>query len=1579
MRSFRIAFPALLTALAVALFLPAVPTLAEEGDDIDTLNREAAKLFESKKYGEALVPAQRALELAEQQLGPDHKRVGKLLGNIGVLHWQQSHYGEAESFYRRSLTVLAKALGPESKEAGTTLSTLCRVAAVQKHYAEAEDFCRRALPVEEKAFGPETAEVGNTVLLFAGVYNIQRKFEEAGPLYQRALAIKEKTLGPDDPRVADLLKQMGWLFGQYQGSNEAKPLFARGLAIMEKAKGADSEELLPWLDGLAHFGGAEAEAVYLRELAILEKAHGPDHPDLAKVLNKLGEFYASYGQNQFGKAEQTYKRGLAIVEKAYGVDGIEAAPWLNALAALFKRQDRHAEAKEYYSRALSLMEKAKGPDHPDVVAALNNLASVYTDYGQKKDAEAVPLYLRAISILEKAKGADSPDIADALHTLGLTYEALQRHADAEAIYLRALSILEKANGPDHPDLVRALDRLTSLYTFSMKQYAKAEPLGRRALAIMEKARGVDHPDTMLAISGLASVLELQHRYAEAEVLRRRALAIREKETGPDDPSLRSQLESVAEAAQRQGHYEEAERLYRRSLAIVEHQGDDASLGVRMALGKLIELYNEQARYAEAEPLMRRVFAIAEKRCNSGQPTASDKLAWHNAIYDLAKLLKTLNKTAEAETLMRLALANDEKWGGPEDEIVFNDLLSLGGLLSETNRHTEAETILRRASDLAGRYAADFIKANAFNSLAIFLRNTNRLAEAESYYRRALPMTEAFGAPDQIASILGNFAGLLQDTGRLEEAEPLLRRALAIGEKAHGADHPAIIPTLNNLAVMLEEAKRYPEAEALFRRSLAIAERTFGPEHPRVGLRLANLGALLVHSDRLAEAERLLRRALAIDEKGLGPDHPSTSSSLNKLAELLMRTGRRAEAEPLMRRALAIDEKSYGAAHPQTAVSLSNLAVLRALDGDWTEAAGLYRRAVPGSIGSQDDARFYNRTGLGGTFLRNSARDFRQHARAVYRAGGQSASAQEESFTLAQSALKSGAGDALALMSARFAKGKGPLTDAVRERQNLVDRRRAEDKRLLAATGRGDAQAGEALRNSIAELDKTLDGLDATLAEKFPDYAALTNPRPLTIAEVQGLLNGHEALILFLDVNRVGKLPGETLVWLITKQSAVQRSFPLDTDALAEQVAALRCGLDQTLWQDGKSAQKCRTLLNAPNLDPGKSPAEQWPPFDLHRAHELFQILFGPDQELIKGKDLLIVPSGPLASLPFGILVEAPSKSDGLANPAAYRSAAWLGARRPISILPSVPSLKALRRIAKTSKATKPYLGIGDPLLEGDQNDPAYGAFYRQRAKLARDKQKCQKTRSAGTRLAAGQPLAEFNKLFRGVHADIEQIRNVTPLPETADELCDVGHRLGVEDRAILLGRRASESVLKDMSEHGQLASYRVIHFATHGALAGQVQNNAEPGLILTPPAKGTSDSQALERDDGFLTASEIATLKLDADWVVLSACNTAGGASEKGEALSGMARAFFYAGARSLLVSHWAVDSEAAAKLVTGAFRVLERNPRLSHAQALQRAMGALVAAGGMEAHPAYWAPFVAVGGDEATAQAKKPVAGNDG
>ena len=188
-------------------------------------------------------------------------------------------------------------------------------------------------------------------------------------------------------------------------------------------------------------------------------------------------------------------------------------------------------------------------------------------------------------------------------------------------------------------------------------------------------------------------------------------------------------------------------------------------------------------------------------------------------------------------------------------------------------------------------------------------------------------------------------------------------------------------------------------------------------------------------------------------------------------------------------------------------------------------------------------------------------------------------------------------------------------------------------------------------------------------------------------------------------------------------------------------------------------------------------------------------------------------------------------------------------------------------------------------------------------------------------------------------------------------MCAVARDVHADPGDIYLGARATEREVKRLSESGQLAQYRIVHFATHGALAGQVTGNSEPGLILTPPGV------ASEEDDGYLTASEIAALKLDADWVILSACNTAAGGREGAEALSGLARAFIYAQARAMLVSHWEVDSDATVKLITGAMNRLAKDTTLGRAEAMRQSMLELIDHGApQEAHPSVWAPFVVVG-----------------
>jgi len=256
-------------------------------------------------------------------------------------------------------------------------------------------------------------------------------------------------------------------------------------------------------------------------------------------------------------------------------------------------------------------------------------------------------------------------------------------------------------------------------------------------------------------------------------------------------------------------------------------------------------------------------------------------------------------------------------------------------------------------------------------------------------------------------------------------------------------------------------------------------------------------------------------------------------------------------------------------------------------------------------------------------------------------------------------------------------------------------------------------------------------------------------------------------------------------------------------------------------------------------------------------------------------------------------------------------------------------------VARKQESTKPMTGFGDPLFNPGAKPP--------------DGQRSTKT--AARSLATGA----YTDFWQGAGDDRARLAGaLAQLPDTADELNAVAKDLGVAASDIHLGEDASETTVK----RAPLADYGIVYFATHGLVAGDVKGVAEPSLVLSIPKVPS------EFDDGLLTASEVAQLKLNADWVVLSACNTIAGDKPGAEALSGLARAFFYAGARALLVSHWAVNSEAATRLSISTFDRLKADPKLGRAEALRQAMLAYLndTSSPRNAYPAFWAPFALIG-----------------
>jgi CHAT domain-containing protein/Tfp pilus assembly protein PilF len=861
--------------------------------------------------------------------------------------------------------------------------------------------------------------------------------------------------------------------------------------------------------------------------------------------------------------------------------------------------------------------------------------------------------------------------------------------------------------------------------------------------------------------------------------------------------------------------------------------------------------------------------------------------------------------------------------------------------------------------------------------ALCLKKLSRVTDAERLYREAIALYEKVQGPNgvDLAVAIDNLASLYMENGRLDEAEKLRVRALQIFKTTLAPNHPSIATALGNLAVLYQFQGRIAEAQETFLQAFDAAEKAYGPESRQVGVMADNIAGLFRSQRQLEKAEPFYQRAVLILEKSVGPDHPDTALALQNYAILLNEMGQHEKAEANIRRAFGITQRLYGPNHENVAAALNTLALQYIEQNRWSEALEATRRAA--AIGV-DLARQGKPTGPTEGGQKSSS--FRRLVQAAFNAGAADPALADEGFISAQRALETEAANALSQLAARFATSNPAFATLMRERQDLLQEFAERDKLIIAAVARSPDQrdpASEiALRSRIDEINARLDAIDQQLGAQFPGYASLAKPSPLSIAETQALLAPDEVLVQFIDLQAVGQIPETGFAWFITKTDAKWVRLPLGTAGLGRAVATLRCGLDATNWTDPTSwpeassdaklrkvtqaarRERCRRLTGIEVSDRAA------PPFDLMEAHELYQALFGQVAPLLaksdgSGKQLLIVPAGPLTKLPFQVLVtEKPAVSIPTIT-AEYAKAAWLAKRHAVTVLPSVASLKALRQNAKASQGTKPLIAFGNPLLVGrDENDQR--AFAKQSCAMPGLKYELVVLASRG------MP-DDIASLVRGGVADVAALRRQAPLPETADELCAVARGLGATEDDVYLGSRATEAGIKKISADGTLAKARAIHFATHGLLASETQrldkDLSEPALLLTPPDAAT------EEDDGLLTASEVTQLKLDADWVVLSACNTAA-AGEKGdaEALSGLARAFFYSGARALLVSHWYVDSRAAVALTTGAFAELKRNPAIGRAEALRRSILAAMndkdrpQSWTAAAHPAVWAPFVIVG-----------------
>ncbi len=491
-----------------------------------------------------------------------------------------------------------------------------------------------------------------------------------------------------------------------------------------------------------------------------------------------------------------------------------------------------------------------------------------------------------------------------------------------------------------------------------------------------------------------------------------------------------------------------------------------------------------------------------------------------------------------------------------------------------------------------------------------------------------------------------------------------------------------------------------------------------------------------------------------------------------------------------------------------------------------------------------------------------------------------------------------------------------------------------DNLLSLPAEQRDDQLVRGVNAEIAKLRAAATAAKLEIDRRFPAYANLTRPGSPPIPAIQAALRSDEAMLSFYFGRRA------SFVWAIPKQGAVAFAvIPINADELSQKVGRLRKA-----------------------LEPDVARVEEIPAFDVGLAYDLYATLLAPVEKSWKdAKSLIVATNGALGELPLGLLpTEAVKLEPTTGQPlfAEYRNVSWLARRYAVTVVPSATALVTLRALPPGAAEREKLIGFGDPYFspeEAAEADAEPAAPLQIAAASVSDA-------DAGANATRGAPLRRrAAPQTEGV--DAAEIGMLPRLPDTREELTSMARALDVDPaKALFLGRAANEENV----ETQDLSRYRIVAFATHGLVPGDLDGLTQPALALSAP------EVAGVKGDGLLTVEKILALKLDADWVVLSACNTGAASGAGAEAASGLGSAFFYAGTRALLVTNWSVHSASARELTTDLFRRQGADPRLSRGEALRQSMMALhdgpgaVDAEGRTiytyAHPLFWAPFTLIG-----------------
>lgn len=952
--------------------------------------------------------------------------------------------------------------------------------------------------------------------------------------------------------------------------------------------------------------------------------------------------------------------------------------------------------------------------------------------------------------------------------------------------------------------------------------------------------------------------------------------------------------------------------------------------------------------AKAEEGFRK--ALEEARRSCGEECRATMLT----LSLLGQVVGSRGRFRESEELFRRAFVILEKSQGPEHHETGGMLGGIGVSMTQQGKLAEGEALLRRGLSIVEKAKGpDFLGTAIMLSNLVFASGgQGKLAEAERHARRAVAILEKTGDIDtrHAPAVLGSLAAVLSSQGGYEEAERLQRRSLETLERHTSAGHPDAPLYLSGIAAALEGQGKLAEAEAYYRKALLLAEKTRGPESDVTLPGIAALAHALILQAKGAEAEPLSRRAHALSVKLHGEEHDLNSAILNDLGAALEQRNDHAGAEASFRQAVAIGRKS---AKPEYLLKQTrDLGYFLALHGKPGEALPYYREALQildllftQTRGLREEARQ--------GFLARHSHYYREAIELLLRLHQMEPKGGHDREALAVASRDQSRIFTELLRQADVAKfAAEPNFISLKQRRDaLLDQIAA----LRAASGKAPLTGGDAaaLRANLAEeakkIEAELRATEEALANAYPRYAELVQPKPVTVEELQTrLLRPDEALVVFV------LLPREAAIFALTKERFALEVRPITRDSVTAAVRAARRGVEQVGAGD--------SLLALKGLDPAG-------------LHVLYRELIAPVEDVLKDRKLvLVVGDGPLNTFPLESLVvrfgdserqafeSAAKAADGTAaNPllGEYSRLSYLGERVRFAYLPSLPALASQRlHSSPVPEFDQQLVSFADPVFTASEDSS--GA-----------------DRSANTRAA-------LSVLGRSISGERGKAPALARLKETADEAREIAAIVGGKS-SVYLREKAQERTAKSTD----LRRTRYVHFATHGFLGGDFLAIKEsldqdrsgffslfrvrtpsPGAESAQPALALTLVGDLQGEDGFLTMKDVMEhVALSAELVLLSACNTAGEqeAAYNGEGFAGLTRAFMYAGARALIVSHWNVESNSAKELITETFRELKAGKPASSAldaarQKLRSSTFSINSRNVSRAHPYFWAPFVYVG-----------------